>query len=129
MFYNYGPGTGIPGRGKAFMDQEPYYYYTNLPNGYLDTRFGDDPGEKSYAVGTKDVRNLSSSRTYYFIMKARWYPTDNDTNGLWQINLQRGYWFDSQNPYYRLIRGSGDEWYIFNEEYEVTAKIKRAVQI
>jgi hypothetical protein len=51
LFYNYGIGTGIPGNGKAWMSSfPPKYWATNLPSGYLDTRFFDNSGEKSFAV-------------------------------------------------------------------------------
>jgi hypothetical protein len=106
----------------------PQSWSTNLPNGYLDTRYLDDSGEKSYAVGTASVAQIQPNTTYSFTMVA--YPNNNnnyeDRIGLWSINFQRGYWLDSTNWYYvNFIRGTGDEWYVFNEEYETTAKIKQ----
>lgn len=126
LFYNYGQGVGIPQRGKAFMNQEPYSWSSNLPGAYKDTRFLDDPREPSYAVGTKYINDLDT-RTYSFVMNARWYNTDNDDNGLWQINFSRGYYLVSTHPglrAYQELYGT-DEWFIFNEEYEIFAKVKQ----
>lgn len=123
-FYNYGVGTGIPGDGRAYIyDSPPKSWSTNLPNGYLDTRYGDNQYEPSYAIGTATPNLIVAGNTYSFIMNA--YPEGYTDTGLWQINFQRGYWLDSTNLAFRAIRGSGPEWYVFSEEYETTAKIKQ----
>src|SRR5690606_21772302 len=90
LFYNYGPGTGIPGNGYAYMNvYPPISWSTNLPNGYLDTRFMDSGEEVSFAVGTATPQLLSANTTYSFSMNAFPAPFI-PSNGLWQINFQRG---------------------------------------
>ncbi|GEM_PF-2591234 len=125
LFYNYGSGMGVPGNGKAWMSSfPPKSWSTNLPNGYLDTRFMDSSDERSYAVGTRYPQNMTAGTTYQFTMNA--FPESGQSgSGLWQVNFQRGYYHDSTDPWYRAIRGTGDEWFVFNEEYESTVKIKQ----
>lgn len=129
LFYNYGAGAGIPEQGMAYMWSYPTYWTSNLPGGYQDTRFGDDGRDISFAVGTASTGSLSAGVKYYFIMQGfaesnSHYNLVTPTKGLYLIDFQRGYWFDSQNEPYRLVRGTGTEWYVFNEEYETSAKIK-----
>jgi hypothetical protein len=123
LFYNYGSGTGIPENGTAYMSTLPYAWFSNLPDAYLDTRFMDEDTTKSYAIGTASPHLITADIGYYFSAYA--YPSSTNTEGLWQINFQRGYWLDSTNFWYRFYRGSGDEWYVFNEENETTAKMKQ----
>lgn len=130
LFYNYGPATGIPAYGYAYMYNEPYSsgdWSTNLPGGYKDTRFMDEAGEVSYAVGTRYVNSLQANTIYEFTYYAYPHPNWKDYTdvGLYQVNFQRGYWLDSTNLVYNQYKGTGDEWYIFNEENETTAKIKQ----
>lgn len=123
-FYNFGSGVGIPGDGRAYMYSfPPTSWSTNLPNGYLDTRFSDLSTEPSYAIGTATPNQIVAGNTYSFIINA--FPEAYVTTGLWQLSFQRGYWLDNTNLAYRLIRGTGPEWYVFNEEYETTAKVKQ----
>ncbi|MFD2670647.1 hypothetical protein [Marinicrinis sediminis] len=127
LFYNYGDLSDVPGYGYAYMYTEGEGWSTNLPGGYLDTRDLDPDTEKSYAVGTTYTELMVPEKVYEFTIYG--YPIPNYaeqiTGGLWQVNIQRGYWFDSTNYWFRQIRGSGDEWYVFNEEYETTAKFKQ----
>ena len=123
LFYNYGTDTGIPGNGKAWLSSEGNSWYSNLPSCYRDTRFMDSGDEKSYAVGTRYPGSIVANTQYYMNFTVGESP--NGTSRLWQINFQRGYYYDHPNVGYRLIRGSGDEWFIFNEEYESTVKIKQ----
>jgi hypothetical protein len=127
LFYNYGGLNDVPGYGYAYMYTDGEGWSTNLPGGYLDTRDLDSDNEKSYAVGTTYTELMVAEKVYEFTMYG--YPIPNyaeqTTGGLWQVNIQRGYWFDSTNTWFRSIRGTGDEWYVFNEEYETTAKFKQ----
>lgn len=138
LFYNYGPNENIPDTGRAWMSRLPSFWSTNLPGGYLDTRDLDKKEEVSYAVGTIHTDELKADITYFFEAQATLdyeapLPTDPDQSpnplngevGLWQINFQRGYWFDSKHPVFVQLRGEGDEWYVFNEEAESNIQVKK----
>ncbi|GAB1780042.1 hypothetical protein PMEGAS67_55190 [Priestia megaterium] len=129
LFYNYGLSDEkpVPGDGKAWMQELPFFVDSNLPKFFIDTRFGDETTSVSYAVGTAHTKELVAGTNYFFEAEAatdapgKFVP---DT-GLWQMNFQRGYWFDSLNPAYRAQRGEGDEWYVFSEEFESSVQVKK----
>ena len=124
-FYNFGPGEGIPGHGYAYMNFETVDWCSNLPGVYNDTRFMDEDTEKSFAVGTTHVQDLVEDTEYYFWQNGVPQNYQIPQNGLYSINYQRGYWLDSTNDWYRGLRGDGDEWFVFNEEYESYVVVKQ----
>lgn len=125
LFYNYGNNATIPGNGTGWMTESPDSWFSDLPGAYLDTRFMDDDGLKSYAVGTRHASSLSANKSYF----ARFVTNGirRNTSRLWQVNYQRGYYFDmpAANLWYSLIAGPGDEWRVFNEEYESSIVVKQ----
>lgn len=123
LFYNYGADSTIPGDGTAWLMELPDFWRTNLPFAYLDTRFMDSENEKSYAIGTAFPSYIVAEKEYNFYFYVNGYKSG--TSRLWSVNYQRGYYYDHPNLAYRAIRGNGDEWFVFNEEYESAIKIKQ----
>lgn len=88
------------------------YWSSNLPMPYLDTRVGDNSGEKAYTIGTPQAVAVGSRTWYWYYIRTSDGNTSTD-NG--KINGQLGYrspdwcfsvWCsfgDSNTPQYRIV--------------------------
>lgn len=117
QFYNLGHNTDDPNnRGTAWQflnEDHDFSYYSNQPDYYLDTGFGDDETSPVLCVGVPDASLLEADRWYYWAIYSDkgtdyGYPQD----GRFRINAQRGY---------RVINNLPDQymtWVVFGEEHE-----------
>ena len=132
LLYNEGKGVGIPGDGTAWYNPSCSIgthkiivdFDTNLPSGYLDTRYGDSDKHLSFSAGTPNAENLVANTVYYVQFKDGVDNSSSNNSRLWRINFQRSYYYDHPSFLYQAIRGSGPEWFVWAEEYETQAVIK-----
>lgn len=70
VLYNYANANSASERGSSFMpvlgEEEYRYFYSNIPNAYVDTSFGDSKEELSFCVGCEDTHAYSADTQYYW---------------------------------------------------------------
>lgn len=85
-----GPGTYLD-RSRA-LDQSPkvLMWRSNLPNAYLDTRFGDSNDEIAYTVGSGQAREIEAGKEYDTLIVTAAGDTDRDSARLSaQLGVQK----------------------------------------
>ena len=115
-FYNYtSSSTPYDKKGNAFqLIKDGATWYTNQPNSYLDTGFGDSNTKINFCVGVDDTSDLTAGRWYLWHINGTKGITSNNypNDGRFLVTAQRGY---------RLL-GSG-AWSVFAEEHDAIRRL------
>lgn len=72
---------------KHYLSDNTQAWSTNMPNGYLDTAFGDSADELTWTVGTSDAAKLAANTQYRTYVRTTNGNASSDTS---KVNAQKG---------------------------------------
>lgn len=119
VLYNYANASSVSERGSSFMpvlgEKEYRYYYSNIPNAYIDTSFADSKEELSFCVGCEDASDYSANVEYYWGVagSGMGMRTDGPNDGRFRVVAQRSY-----RTLLSSVPGTSTAFGVFAEEHE-----------
>lgn len=87
---NYDGKTYLSAAQDSWGNPSVNYASTNLPYPYLDTRYGDNSGEKAYTIGSASAISIKSSTDYYYQTYIRTADGNTGSDSA-KIQAQKGY--------------------------------------